>query len=67
MSLSTVQEIEQAIDSLSPHELEELFGWLDQHRDPFEERVAADLKAGHLDAVIREALDDIQNGRTRPL
>jgi hypothetical protein len=31
MSLNTVQEIERAIEALSPRELEELYAWLDQH------------------------------------
>jgi hypothetical protein len=34
MSLITIEDIERAIDALSPHELAELYAWLDQHRPP---------------------------------
>lgn len=34
MSLITVQDIERAIDALTPQELQELYAWLDQHRPP---------------------------------
>jgi hypothetical protein len=32
MSLYTVQDIERAINALSPQELEKLYAWLDEHR-----------------------------------
>jgi hypothetical protein len=32
MNLTTVQEIERAIDALPPQELAELYAWLDRHR-----------------------------------
>ena len=32
MELKTIQDIERAIDALPPHELAELYAWLDQHR-----------------------------------
>jgi hypothetical protein len=67
MSLTTVQEIEQAIGMLTEQETSELYEWLDQRPDPFEVRVAADLEAGRLDGAIAEALSDVANGRTRPL
>jgi hypothetical protein len=31
MRYTTVEEIERAIEGLAPHELEELYAWLDQH------------------------------------
>ena len=32
MGLNTIQDIERAIDALPPHELAELYAWIDQHR-----------------------------------
>jgi hypothetical protein len=32
MEMKTIQEIERAIDALPPHQLAELYAWLDSHR-----------------------------------
>jgi len=32
VELKTIQDIERAIDALPPHELAELYAWLDRHR-----------------------------------
>jgi hypothetical protein len=68
MSLDTVKEIERAIGSLTPREIEELWAWLDQHYPhPIDARVQSDLAAGRLDSAIQRALDDEKNGRVQPL
>ena len=68
MGLNTVQEIEHAIDALTPEELGELYTWLDQrHPQPIDVRVQSDLAAGCLDKAIRRALDDEKNGRVQPI
>jgi len=68
MSLNTVQEIERAIGSLTPQELEELYSWLDEYsRQPIDMRIQADLEAGRLDHLIDQALEDEKNGRTLAL
>jgi hypothetical protein len=68
MGLNTVQEIERAIDALTPEELDQLYSWLDQrHPQPIDARVQSDLAAGRLDKAIRRALDDEKNGRVQPL
>jgi len=60
----TVQEIQHAIDALTPAELEELYSWLDHHHpQPIDERLQSDLAAGRLDKAIRRALDDEKNTR----
>jgi len=57
MSLHTLLEIEQAIGTLSPAELEELYTWLDQHfPQPIDAQLKADLDAGHIDDRIRRAI-----------
>jgi hypothetical protein len=68
MGLSTVQEIERAIEALKSQELEELYSWLEQNcPQPIDARVQSDLDAGRLDKAIHRALDDDMNGRVQPL
>jgi hypothetical protein len=68
MGLNTVQEIERAIGTLTPQELEELYLWLDQNcPQPIDIRLQSDLTAGRLDGAIQQALDDEKNGRVQPL
>jgi hypothetical protein len=59
MSLNSIKEIERAIGSLSPREIEELYAWLEQHSPPpIDSCVQSDLAAGRLDTAIQRALDD---------
>lgn len=68
MGLNTVQEIECAIDALTPQQLEELYMWLDRnHPQPIDARISSDLAAGRLDKAIHRALDDEKNSRIQPL
>ena len=67
MGLNTVQEIERAIGTLTPQELDELCVWLDQCPHPIDTRIQSDLAAGRLDKAIQRALDDEKNGRVQPL
>ena len=68
MTTPTVQEIENAIVTLSANELQELYAWLDQNRpQPIDARIEAGIAAGHFDQLVTEALEDVKHGRTRPL
>jgi len=68
MSPKTLQEVERAIGSLTPQEVQELYVWLEQHfPQPMDARLPSDLSAGSLDTAIQRALDDEKNGRLRPL
>jgi hypothetical protein len=68
MSLNTLDEIERAIETLTPEELEQLSLWLDErYEQAIEARIASDLAAGRLDKAILRALDDEKNGRVQPL
>jgi len=50
MHLRTVQEIELAIDALTPQQIEELYVWLDQrHPQPIDAHLKADLDAGRIE------------------
>lgn len=68
MRLDTVQEIERAIDTLTPQQMEELYVWLDQrHPQPIDAQLKADLDAGRIDERINRALADHKAGNTQPL
>jgi hypothetical protein len=68
MHLSTLQEIERAIDALAPQQIEELYVWLDQrHPQPIDAQLKADLDAGRIDDRINRALADHKAGNTQPL
>jgi hypothetical protein len=68
MHLKTVQEIEHAIDALTPRQMEELYAWLDQrHPQPIDAQLKADLDAGRVDDRINRALADHNAGNTQPL
>jgi hypothetical protein len=66
MGLNTLQEIERAITTLTPQELEELYVWFDQHPHP-SIRIQSDLAAGRLDNAIQRALSDEKNDLLQPL
>jgi hypothetical protein len=68
MPLNTIQEIERAIDALTPEQVEELYLWLDQHHpQAIDAQLKADLEAGRIDDRIARALADHKAGRTERL
>jgi hypothetical protein len=68
MHLDTLQEIERAIDALTPQQFDELCQWLDQHHpQPIDAQLKADLEAGRIDDRINRALADRKAGNTQPL
>jgi hypothetical protein len=68
MQLNTVQEIERAIDALSPEQRAELSQWLDErYPQPIDIQLKADIEAGRFDDRIARALADDKAGKTQPL
>ena len=66
--MNTIQEIERAIDALTPQQMEELCAWIDQHHpQPIDGRLQAVLDAGRIDDRINRALADHKAGNTRLL
>lgn len=59
--MSTVQEIENAIEQLSDQEIAEIRSWL------WERDIERDAVAGRLDAFAQEALQEHRAGKTRKL
>jgi hypothetical protein len=67
--LSTVKDIESAIERLTTHEFSQLRTWLDQYEGPqaIDLQLSTDLAAGKLDDRIRRALAEHKAERTTPL
>ena len=64
----TTEDIEKAIEQLSPKEVARFRAWFEQFEaDRFDEALATDAKVGRLDAFAEEALTDYRAGRTRDL
>jgi hypothetical protein len=66
--MSTVKEIEAAIQKLKPQEIREVAEWLQELREElWDKQVEADAKAGRLDKLMEEAKQDYLAGRCKPL
>lgn len=66
--MSTVSEIERAIEQLPPDELARLRAWFaafDAER--WDRQFESDAADGRLDALAGEALDDLRQGRCTDL
>jgi hypothetical protein len=64
MSISTVEEIEAAIQQLSPVEMAAFRAWyVEFDAAAWDRQIADDEAAGRLDWLIGEALDDLDAGR----
>jgi len=65
--MSTVEEIEQAIEKLPVQEKWGLHNWLSaQMADAWDRQIESDIKAGKLDLLAEEALREYREGKTRP-
>ena len=67
MSRNTVQEIENAIETLTPQEREELYTWIDQQPQPIDTLIESGLAAGAFDDEIQKALNDEVHDGFHPL
>ncbi|WP_404424427.1 hypothetical protein [Nibricoccus sp. IMCC34717] len=64
--MSTVQEIEQAIQKLPERDVVVLTQWLDEYAEQqWDKRLAADAAAGNLASLAEEARLARQNGTRR--
>ena len=65
--MSTVQEIEKAIEHLPTEEFFKLGEWFDDQRERlWDERIARDAQSGRLDFLIEEARAARKSGTLRP-
>jgi hypothetical protein len=65
--MSTVQEIQAAIQKLKPQEIHEVADWLQELREELWDRqIDADAKAGRLDKMIAKAKAGYRAGKATP-
>jgi hypothetical protein len=63
-SMSTVEEIEAAIQQLPPDQMAAFRAWFAEFdATSWDLQIAADDAAGRLDWLVHEALDDLDAGR----
>ena len=68
MDMSTVEEIEAAIEHLSPDEVARLSEWLGSFEaQSWDGQLERDVRAGHLEKVWEKAQREIEGGKARPL
>jgi len=66
--MSTLEEIEAAIETLPPEELKKLRVWMTKYEaDAWDRQIEADINAGELDTHADEALAELDSGQCRPL
>ena len=66
--MSKVQQLELAVKELSPGELAEFRAWYAEfEQDMWDEQLEADINAGKLNWLAKEAEDDLKSGRCTPL
>ena len=64
--MSTVAEIESAIEKLDPKEIRRVGDWLDELREQlFDRQIQADAKAGRLDQMIAKAKAGYRAGKAK--
>ncbi|MCH9827187.1 MAG: hypothetical protein K0U79_05495 [Gammaproteobacteria bacterium] len=66
--MSTVDDIEKAIERLPPGDLAELRRWFAQFDSArWDSRLEADASSGKLDALAEEALAEYRGGKVREI
>jgi hypothetical protein len=64
----SVEEIQTAITNLSPEELARLASWFAEfHWRMWDQQFEADVRAGKLDDLARQAKEDYAAGKCKPL
>jgi hypothetical protein len=65
--MSTVAEIEKAIQKLTPQEIKAVADWLQEFREEmWDQQIEADAKAGKLDKLIAKAKAGYRAGKATP-
>ena len=68
VSMTTVQEIERAIEKLPGDEFSTIRDWIvEKDWEKWDAQIERDSEAGKLDFLAEEALRDAESGNTRPL
>lgn len=66
--MSTIEEIEKAVENLAPKELARFRAWFDNFDAArFDEKIERDADSGKLDELAKQALADHRRGSSREL
>jgi hypothetical protein len=66
--MTTVEDIEKAIEKLGAREFDRLRVWFDEYQAArFDDKIARDAAAGKLDRLADVAVADFRKGRAREL
>jgi len=64
----TIEDIENAVARLAPDQLAKFRDWFEQFdAAQFDQKIERDAKAGKLDSLADQAIDDFRKGRAREL
>jgi hypothetical protein len=68
IAVSTIEEIEQAVQGLSPEQLAAFRAWFAEFDAAvWDKQIEVDVGTGRLDALADEAHDDLRQGRCTDL
>jgi hypothetical protein len=66
--MTKIEDIENAVSALAPHELARFRAWFEAFdADRFDQRIERDADRGRLDSFAEDALADFKAGRIRDL
>ena len=66
--MTTVQEIEHAIEQLPGDQFSQLHDWIvEKDWEKWDAQIERDSAAGKLDFLVNDALRDVKSGETTPL
>jgi hypothetical protein len=66
--MANVEDIEKAVPELPPDEFARFRAWFDEFEATrFDQKIERDAKAGKLDRLAEQALEDFRAGRAREL
>ena len=64
----TIEDLEKAVAKLPPDELARFRAWFEEFDAArFDQKIERDAKAGKLDRLADQAIDDLRKGRAREL
>jgi hypothetical protein len=64
----SIEDIEKAVVKLTPDQLAEFRAWFEEFDAArYDQKIERDAKAGKLDRMAEQALDDFREGRAREL
>ncbi len=66
--MSKIEDIKKSLEALSLEEQRDMMDWFIELRERlFDEAIERDAKAGRLDFLVKEAIEEDKAGLTRPL